>query len=164
MNWEAIGAIGEIVGAIAVLASLIFVGLQIRQSAAQTQKSNVLARADMSERSMRSFGDTVSELMRSAELAEAFRKVMFDSMELTALERTLVLTFFNVYMLRHHAAFISASDDLLDARVLPAFDSNTTWYLANPIFAKEWRRVQKQGQAYTEGFQEHVAAILTDTS
>lgn len=32
MNWEAIGAIGEMIGALAVFASLLFVGLQIRQS------------------------------------------------------------------------------------------------------------------------------------
>ncbi len=32
MNWEAIGAIGQMIGALAVFASLVFVGLQIRQS------------------------------------------------------------------------------------------------------------------------------------
>ena len=31
MNWEAIGAVGEIIGAIAVIASLLFVGNQLRQ-------------------------------------------------------------------------------------------------------------------------------------
>ena len=36
MNWEAIGAIGEIVGAFAVFGSLIFVGIQFRQSSNQT--------------------------------------------------------------------------------------------------------------------------------
>ena len=32
MNWEAIGAIGEIVGAISVLVTLIFLILQIQQN------------------------------------------------------------------------------------------------------------------------------------
>jgi len=32
MNWEAIGAVSELVGTIAVVVSLIYVGLQIRQS------------------------------------------------------------------------------------------------------------------------------------
>lgn len=35
MNWEAIGATGEILGAIAVIGSLIFLGLQVRQNNAQ---------------------------------------------------------------------------------------------------------------------------------
>ncbi len=32
MNWEAIGAIGEILGAIAVLATLVYLAAQIRQN------------------------------------------------------------------------------------------------------------------------------------
>jgi len=32
MNWEAIGAIGEILGAIAVVATLIYLAIQIKQS------------------------------------------------------------------------------------------------------------------------------------
>jgi len=34
MNWEAIGAIGEIVGALAVVASLAYLVIQIRQNTA----------------------------------------------------------------------------------------------------------------------------------
>ncbi len=42
MNWEAIGALGEILGAIAVIGSLIFVGMQIRGNtrASQTAASH----------------------------------------------------------------------------------------------------------------------------
>lgn len=38
MNWEAIGAIGEIVGAIAVLVTLIYLAMQVRQSS-DTQRA-----------------------------------------------------------------------------------------------------------------------------
>ncbi len=38
MNWEAIGAVGEIIGAIAVVASLVYVGIQVHQS-------NILSRS-----------------------------------------------------------------------------------------------------------------------
>ena len=37
MNWDAIGAVGEILGAMAVIASLIFVGVQIRSNTRATQ-------------------------------------------------------------------------------------------------------------------------------
>ena len=36
MNWDAIGAIGEIAGAVGVIATLLFLGLQIRHSAKST--------------------------------------------------------------------------------------------------------------------------------
>ena len=37
MNWEAAGAIGEIVGAAGVVASLVYLAVQIRQGSAQTE-------------------------------------------------------------------------------------------------------------------------------
>ena len=37
MNWEAIGAVGELIGALAVIITLIYVGRQIHQANAQTQ-------------------------------------------------------------------------------------------------------------------------------
>ena len=45
MNWEAIGAIGEIVGAIAVIATLFYLSIQIRQNATATTRSNEYAQA-----------------------------------------------------------------------------------------------------------------------
>ena len=38
MNWEAISAVGEIVGAIAVVASLIYLAIQVRQSKASGER------------------------------------------------------------------------------------------------------------------------------
>ena len=40
MDWEAIGAVGEVLGALAVLASLIYLARQIRQNT-QMMKSTV---------------------------------------------------------------------------------------------------------------------------
>ena len=159
MDWEAIGAIGETLGAIGVLISLIFVGLQVRQSAAQTEKSNALARADMTERAMRTFGDTVIEIARNPELAVAFRKVMIKPAELTDGELTSVLTFFNVWLHRHRTAFLSVSDGLIDAQVMIDFDSSTKWYLTSPLFKDEWLRTKSTG-TFTGKFSEHIDRLM----
>ena len=37
MNWEAIGAVGEIVGAIAVIATLAYLAIQVRQNTNSVQ-------------------------------------------------------------------------------------------------------------------------------
>lgn len=50
MNWGAIGAVGEIIGAIAVLLSLIYLGFQIRQNTKSLKSSSYQAAiASMSE-------------------------------------------------------------------------------------------------------------------
>jgi len=41
MNWEAIGAIAEVVGVVAVVGSLIFVGFQVRQNTVQLRHDNL---------------------------------------------------------------------------------------------------------------------------
>ena len=43
MNWEAIGAIGELAGAIAVVATLFYLARQIRQSNAQGRRGELSA-------------------------------------------------------------------------------------------------------------------------
>ena len=43
MNWEAIGAIGEILGATAVCISLVYLAIQIRRSDRVTRSSNVMS-------------------------------------------------------------------------------------------------------------------------
>ncbi len=44
MNWEAIGAIGEFVGGLAVVLTLIYIAFQVRQSSRQIdQHSRALA-------------------------------------------------------------------------------------------------------------------------
>ena len=40
MNWEAVGAIREIVGAMAVIASLVFVGIQLRHNTGALRMSS----------------------------------------------------------------------------------------------------------------------------
>ena len=41
INWDAIGAIGEIVGAVAVVATLAYLSIQIRQSGTATQSARL---------------------------------------------------------------------------------------------------------------------------
>ena len=40
MNWDALGAIGEIIGAVAVLATLFYLAAQIKMQNRQLERSN----------------------------------------------------------------------------------------------------------------------------
>jgi hypothetical protein len=43
MNWEAIGAVGETVGAVAVVVTLIYLAVQIRQSNSQQRREEIVS-------------------------------------------------------------------------------------------------------------------------
>ena len=49
MNWEAISAIGEIVGAIAVVVTLVYLTVQVRSATAATQAATVQAAAALDQ-------------------------------------------------------------------------------------------------------------------
>jgi hypothetical protein len=46
MNWEAISALGQIVGAIAVVISVIYLPLQVRSNARQTRLASMRSMSD----------------------------------------------------------------------------------------------------------------------
>jgi hypothetical protein len=158
MTLEEIYYVSQIVAVVAILASLIFVGIQVRQSVEQTKLANKLARADMSERAMRAFADVHSQPMSNRELADAFRKVMFEHSKLTPTETTQISFYFNVTIHAHRTAFIAVRDGLLDASVMKAYDIQTAWYLTAPMFAREWKRMQQDG-LMSGDFAAHVNAL-----
>lgn len=45
MNWEAIGALGEIAGAVAVIVTLLYLAKQIRQNSKSLDRANEFAQA-----------------------------------------------------------------------------------------------------------------------
>ena len=58
MNWDALGAIAEFVGAIAVLITLVYLAVQIRQNALSIDSQADIARAQI----LQSRADSVTEL------------------------------------------------------------------------------------------------------
>ena len=80
VNWEAIGAIGEILGAIAVFASLLYLATQIR---IQNRESRLSAIRDVGA----GFNDFLGDLATNKTLADIFVRGNRDPEELDATER-----------------------------------------------------------------------------
>lgn len=62
MNWEAVGAISEAIGVIAIFVSLVYVALQIRQNTEQFSRSIEAAQLEAFERNIQS-GNRFRELL-----------------------------------------------------------------------------------------------------
>ena len=67
MNWEAIGAVAEILGASAVVASLLYLALQMRHSATATQ---AVTRGTFAQLTT----NVLLQIASDAELASIFRR------------------------------------------------------------------------------------------
>jgi hypothetical protein len=142
MNWEAAGAFAEIVGAIAVVVSLLYVAVQIRQNTKATRQQSyhdlVTRRAEM----------FFSELVRSREVANIFVNGLagdpldeVDSQRFVALMINFMSHFQDVY-LQHASGIIENHVWLAERRILAAVISTPGfggwWQAASQYFLPEF--------------------------
>jgi hypothetical protein len=71
MNWEAIGAVGEVLGAIGVIVTLGYLAVQVR-------RSNSLATAESHRHSYQVVGPSILALAENADLAKIFTAGLAD--------------------------------------------------------------------------------------
>jgi hypothetical protein len=143
MSWDAIGAVGEIVGALAVVATLLYLAAQIRQNNASQR---VAAKQEMT----RQFADFVDFLVLNPELESLHdRGVAGD--ELTAQETatfTRMMAKASWYMAVMHFQYRVQELDVGDweeSRSLIAY------YCSTPGFQKFWRnRERAHGPEFLE--------------
>ena len=83
MNWEAIGAIGEIFGAAAVVVSLLYLALQMRQNTRQLRRAELNAAMDQQSAHRRA-------LMTSPDLGMLFARGLADPSSLNEGDATRV--------------------------------------------------------------------------
>ena len=74
MNWDAIGAMGEIIGAVAVIATLYYLSNQIKINSDQLEKANDYQRAQSTMDSNSFYVQVWQPLMQDAELASIYLK------------------------------------------------------------------------------------------
>lgn len=98
MNWDAIGAIGEIAGAIGVIVTLLYLAIQLRQN---TKASNAIAVQNSMENSAR-FSELIS---KDPELARTFYSGLSHPEELNAEELRRFVSILNVFMRRESVAY-----------------------------------------------------------
>ena len=86
MNWEAISAIGQIVGAIAVVISLIYLARQIRSNARATRRAEMRSTLD-------SLYQLIRQITEHADLAELRSRGYADFESLEGTDRARFLSY-----------------------------------------------------------------------
>ncbi len=86
MNWEAIGAIGEIVGAAGVILTLGYLAFQIRQNTKQLTQNELASRASAAHASANAIQGARRSVYENSEVAEIWSKGMSHPDELSEIE------------------------------------------------------------------------------
>ena len=138
MNWEAIGAVGETIGALAVLITLIILVVQIRHSVRTMDESNRLERAAAIDRHSDTIGRWRGRLTEHEELTRIWMAGRADE-ELDALSairlNNLWIDFANIQRANFVRANIVDEPGLsMQATISVAAEANQS-----NCFAREWR-------------------------
>ncbi|MGR8948211.1 MAG: hypothetical protein ACU84Q_09210 [Gammaproteobacteria bacterium] len=153
MNWDAIGAVGEIVGAIAVVISLVYVAVQIRQNTAAVRVSthqDLLA------------NQTAAQHIAAAnpQVAELWQQADDDYDGLSPAERkqftVFSLNMFNTFQ----SARFSHEADLLPEEVWEAWVRGYAAIIgSSPGFRREWVSLR---ELYTPNIRHVVDKLVTE--
>jgi len=118
MNWEAINAISQMIAALGVMVSLVYLAFQIRQNTKQLEQNKRAAIATAASVSATNYRENRAQIYASAELAEIHMKGMADPKSLSEAER------FRFRLLTSN--FVDANWDMYVNSVVTGF-SPETW-------------------------------------
>jgi poly(3-hydroxyalkanoate) synthetase len=87
VNWEALGAIGEVVGAIGVIATLGYLAVQIRQNTTQLSESTKIAQLGAMEANVESSNRIRELIIANADVSELYARGSKSYLDLDSAER-----------------------------------------------------------------------------
>jgi len=135
MNWQAIGVVADIVSAIAVVGSLIYLAIQLRQNTRQSRADNVQASVE------RWIEANVSP-MRSEESADFLRRALNDYSVLSIPQRARLNAFLLELTSAFQAMYVKHRSGLLDAELYATCRTDVAGYLKCPGLAELWSEVK----------------------
>ena len=130
MNWDAIGAIGEIAGAIAVVASLFYVGLQVRQS-------STAIRGQTFESLSTTLAELAVQTTMEPEITEVVQKAV-SNQELTPEQDARFVAMFQANLRVVSAAHYQYALGLRDLDQLRDLTYSTTLTINSKVGARVW--------------------------
>lgn len=131
MNWEAIGAVGEVLGAIGVITTLAYLAVQIRQST-RSQRTETYGRA------LDRVTTLQGRLADNSELADILLRGVPDNRRLTAIERVQFTWIFYEMFSGFEFMFYQAERDALPDEVWQRWADTIRWWMSFPGVRQWW--------------------------
>ena len=152
MNWEALGAIGEIIGALAVFVTLVYLATQIRQNTSAV-------RAAAQDSSVGAVTDIRSHVFSDPEITKIYLKGLEDPDSLDPVEKarfTLVMhnilwSLWNVYS---QSSFAELSSDIWESQI----------HVVKRVFGSNGGQqfLDNHGHEFPDSFMEVVRGFVSD--
>ena len=150
MNWEMLSAIGQVVAAVGVIPSLIYLAIQIREQNKERRRAGInIMTAQWSE--------LVKSAQESREFAVLWLKGMHSFNDLDAPDQLRFSAFFTRFTINCEGMFIYYRDGALEKALWDGVERTISDYFAYPG-VKEWWATRKHW--LTDEFRAVVEAII----
>ena len=136
MDWEAIGAGAEVVGAFCVIASLIYLAIQIRQNTESVRMASHQGLADQ-------FQQKNLTVLQDAEVSDILMRGMQDPLSLSELERFRFELFLMALFRTYEELFQLSSKGLVDEDLWECREQAMMHWLSQD-FVKAWWSSEKR--------------------
>jgi hypothetical protein len=146
MNWEAVGALGELLGASAVVVSVLYLAVQVRS---QVRETRLNALHEVSE----GFREGIAATFLDQQLSELFVRGKDDPDALTEAERVQFIAFMQRNYRVWEDAFYQRREGRLDEPLWRSMERQYSALLTWPGVQWVWRI---RREFYTPAFREYV--------
>jgi hypothetical protein len=154
VNWEAISAIGQLVGALAVVISLIYLARQVGSGAREARIASVRASADR-------FIGLLQELAVHSDLNDLYYRGNKDFKSLEGAEQGRLAAFFHQMFRIYEEAYHGHLQGQLDARVWRDINAPMREFIAPPGVQAWWR---SRSHWFNEDFAKHIDELQKDAN
>ena len=137
MNWEAIGAAGELVGAIAVVVTLIYLARQIRENSRVVQSASSQTLAD-------SVSNWLNELIRDENVAEIFSRGLRNPEDLSQNERIRFNAIISSAFFQYQNTYMKTRTQTIDTEFWKGTEQAIRYYLSQPG-VQRWLQTSSMG-------------------
>ena len=153
MNWEAISAIAEVVGVIAVVVSLIYLSIQIRQNTKVAGAATRQAIADSTE-------NLASDILNNGEIAEIFVRHI-NGEDLSAVESLRLEARCFRDMQHWENIYFQFSEGMVSQDQWSGFRKNLVALLGISAYRKYW---EHEASHYSDQFQAEMSSIIYESN
>ena len=152
MNWDAASTIAEIVGAVGVIASLIYLAIQIRQS-------TKVSRAEMTKDLYLASRTAIMDIASNESLAKISADIrQFESEDLMR-RNMFYQSFFRLYELQYNLR----SQGLLDEHIARSYTLIIRMWARTIYFAEYWARHRGEfNESFAEYVDEQIAIVNSE--
>ena len=150
MNWEAIGAVANVLAALGVMATLIYLAIQIRQNTKAVRSSSI-------ENLIHSLAATAQATVKNEYIVALMLKANAEPETLSEEERVRMHFWFVMTIRRFEGVYFQRELGFVDAAVIEGFERSHMSILASKSGQAWWANTK---EIFSSGFVSYVEELL----